>query len=307
MILSVISGRVTASIRYSKVSNIHPIKESVVDKILKKNGFRVISDVKLKKGNYEMKRRYRSIDGRINIDFFHGFKGSYKGSPTLLLTIHDPFTDLLIYFDQVFKYHQIYPKLSRIEIAFDFYTDNTFEVYNFLQSHLFLKYQKTNSFKKKTTLYTNNVRKSIKGIRLYPKPKKGKKEFVRLELQLKRSKIRELKLELPLTTINQLDLSKFFEFRYLDKDRLLSHFIWWARERIKKMNENGRRFKNGDLYIRQLESLTRCYGEQKSFMKIVEVLKSGRFCVVPNFSRFLVPFKEFNEYFNRIWVKQGVL
>jgi hypothetical protein len=288
------------------LSNIHPKEQSLVERILIENGFRVISDLKIEKVNYDMKRRY-SFDNEIFVDLLHGFKGKYRGRPTLLLTIHDPFHDLLVLFDQAFKYHEIYPKLSKIELALDFYTDNTFEVFNFLINHLLLKYQKSNSGMKKTTFYTNNIRKSVKGIRVYPKPKKGKKEFVRMELVLSRQKIYELGLELPLTTISQLDLSKFFEFRYLDKDRLSAYLIWWARDRIKKLNEN-KRFKNyGDIYIRQLESITRCYNGQESFMKIVEALRSGKFCVVPNFSRFLVPLKEFNDYFNKIWIEQGVL
>jgi hypothetical protein len=162
----------------------------------------------------------------------------------------------------------------------------------YFERHLFLKYQKSPSGYKKDSFYTNNLRKSVKGVRLYPRPKySNHKKYVRLELELHRAKIKQMGIEFP-PAPDQLDrdFRNHFEFRKWDAPKLYRYMINQNRRKI--ADANFRRPNSGQLGLRVIESWLRTVCNMP-IMKAVEHLKSKEHCV-PNYSRFLVPMNEWN-------------
>jgi hypothetical protein len=122
----------------------------------------------------------------------------------------------------------------KMELAFDFFVKgiSTDEFKDIIRKHLCLTYQRSKSFNYKTTFYTNNVRKSSKGIRLYPKKISGK-PAVRLELEIHRSKIRDLNIPFPVTDKSlRIDYSQMFCFKKLDTEKLMNYELKKARHDI---------------------------------------------------------------------------
>jgi hypothetical protein len=263
----------------------------IVDKILINNGFVSFNDKYLKKGKYEKMRLYRSIDDRVNINVIYDLKHKFLNMPNQLVTIHDPFRDLLDLLDVLFKRHGIESKMSKIEISFDFFTDKVYDLYEIIQSSLYLKYQKSNSFNVKTTYYTNNIRKSAKGMRQYVKSA-GREKWVRVELVLARRKIKELEIEFPLTSFSDLDIFHFFEFKNLSMEKILKYLIWKNRGKINTIGDRSKKWEN--LLDRQIESwVNGCLCYPDSLMGKIEILKSKE-KGIENFHRFLGPNERLN-------------
>jgi hypothetical protein len=183
-----------------------------------------------------------------------------------------------------------------MEIPLDFFTGDILGLENFIRNHLFLKYQKSKSFFFKTTFYTNNIRKSVKGARVYEKTGDGNR-FLRLEFVLAERKLQDLGLEFPLKKLFPFDFRKFFDFRILNEDHLRDYLVWKERDKIAEINSRRPGF--GGIINRHIESrISSKFGYEDSLMGKVEILKSEYFGIL-NYSRFLEPYKEFNLYFNQ--------
>jgi hypothetical protein len=285
------------------LSTIDPDEKQSIDDLLVQNGFRAISDQKMTRGNFAMKRTYESKSDDAKVEILHSPKSSFRGRPTLILTIHDPHESLLELFHSFFRSRDIHPKVSQMELAFDFFTSTVRDLWNlkdFLESHLFLKYQRTNSFWYKTTYYLNKGRRSSKGQKIYVKQLENTGEqFVRVELTLRRRSISSLELEFP-PAVEAIPLSRFFEFRRFNEEHLRDHLIWRRRDLIAQIEQ--RRPGYGSLLVSQTHSWVNCisqteHGDLKPLMEINQALKSAK-DYLPNYSRFLKPFEQFNREFS---------
>lgn len=228
---------ISKSIDVITLSHIHPKYENIIHSFLEDNGFFVFSVKKLLKGYFQMKRKYKHKQDIASVEILYDLKDSFRGFPTLLLTIHDLSKELLSLLDGFFRDHGLLPKVSKIELTMDLFAEDIWGLFEFLQSNLHLKYGRTVLGEKYfTTIYLNNIRGSLsKGMEVYLRPKKGPKKYVRMEITLKRQLIKHLGLELTLKNIDSLNLQRFFDFRLLDEKSLLRHLIWKSRFQIGKM------------------------------------------------------------------------
>jgi hypothetical protein len=275
-------------------------KFSMLDNAMKEH-LKVQQDYPLSKGNFRRKRVYENHTGTV--DLFHQPVTGIKYMPyQFLMYLHQPNTEMITLIDRIFKSLGISPLISKIELAWDFYTSTTPGAYvlkEYFERHLFLKYQKSPSWrfkdeedKDEDTFYTNDLRKSVKGLRLYLKPEfSNHKDYVRLELELHRAKIKQMHIDFPLTP-DQLDrdFRNHFEFRKWDAPKLYRYMINQNRRQI--ANANFRSPKSGQLGLRVIESWLRTVCNMP-MMKAVEHLKSKAHCV-PNYYRFFVPMDELN-------------
>jgi hypothetical protein len=298
-----------------RVSSIHPSFLNKLSTLLQENGFRKKSDLKLKKGKYQKKRTF--TNGTIEVGIFYNPANSSIGwSPPIFIEIQDPTQEILDWFDWQFSNLRIFPKVSQVEMAFDFYTGDPGYLQIILDRHLFLRYQRRPSFRWKTTFYAGDCRKSSKGSRTYVK-KINEKNIARLELVLNRRVIKQLKIELPLRNINKIDYGKFFTFKVLIIDRIIRSLIRESKEAIMSLDkEDGM---SGQLLAQQIVSWVRSLlieypykkkilenikekdlilpGEEK-LMEQVEFLKS-KDRGIRNYSRFLRELPGLNERFRK--------
>jgi len=260
-------------------------------------GFKSVSNEKLDKGNHGMKWTFKHpVDG-VTVEVIYASKASFF--PPIMIKIHDPNKEFLDLLHSFFKFHNVSHKLSKLELTFDFITDEIYKLKEFLKSHLFMKQQRSESGSCKTTFYANNLRRSVRGMRVYPKLEKC---CVRMELVMNGPLLRRLNITFPLDSIDQLDLRRFFTFMLLDQEHLRKYLIRCNRKQISESESDQRMPGMGrDLIMCLISSWIRSaveddYGEA-SMMKQVEILKSER--GVPNYSRFLLPHEELQREFEK--------
>ena len=266
------------------------IDKNIISNILIVFEFRSVSNKKLDEGSYRFKQSFMNSDN-IVIELFYHPKKQYL--PLMQMKIHDPNRELLELLHAIFRYHSIYFNLSDVEVTFDFYTDDVVKLREYLKQHLFLRYQRSNSFPYKTTFYTNNIRKGSKGMRVYSRQGWN---HARMELVMKSQLLKRLNLTLPLHSIDSLDLSRFFQFMMLDRDKLQRFLIRCNRKQIIEADQRRPGF--GNLLRQQINSYVNRVtsddrGDDESLMKKVENLRSKKFGI-PNHSRFFKPLDEFN-------------
>jgi len=257
-----------------------------------KQWYRIKSDVRLKKGNFKRKRTYINIFGTISLLYqSKPFNNEYY-RPTFLFELHQPDIQMMDQLHSIFIELGISPIVKKIELAWDFYVGYVAGFQEFIEHYLFLKYQRNPSKKRDNTYYTNDLRSSSKGIRVYPRPKDSeRKEYVRLELEIHRRKIKDLRITFPIQAHHlDLDYRNFFEFIRLDTEKLYNYMVkkYW-----KQMGDvNRRRPGFGQLVLRNIESWISCI-TYEPMMEAVEKLKSKDYGI-PGFYRFLVPIVELN-------------
>ena len=280
-------------------------KDFIRYKILEPNGFKSKRNIMLEEEKYAMIRKFVSLDDQVIVEIFYGSKELFY--PPLQLKIHDPNKEFLNLLDSFFIYHNIHPKLSYLELTFDFYTKEAIKLMKLLETHLFMKQQRSESWRCETTFYTNDLRNSVRGMRVYYH--KLDLNCVRMELTLKSQLLKRQNLTFPLSSVDSLDLSQFFQFMKLDKAWIEKHLIWRNRKQISELEKRKRKYSS--LIERMIESelwgLTiEDDGRDASLMKKKERLKSEDFSL-PNYSRFFVPFDELNTEFNRQVSSQSFL
>ena len=260
---------------------------------LEANRFKAVSDYKLKKGNYSMKRTYKSDTDIASVEIMHSVSKPFPRFPSLLIKIHDPNEELLSLLDSFFKYHRIEVKVSVIEMTFDFFTDDRIRLFEFLKSHLFHKNRRIGAKRQYYNTFYTSDRKSAKGMKVYLH--RFDKKIVRLELTLKRSIIRSHGLGFPLSNVDSVDLSKFFSFKYFNKEKIKNYLYWINRSQIENVEEMEE--SHVDIVKAQLNSwLYYTIERNESLLENLDVMKSKKI-FASNYSRFLEPLDWFNSDF----------
>lgn len=287
---------VTKSIDYLTLSCIHPKHEKLIDNFLKANCFHVLSDLKLEKGNFNKIRTYKCGSDEARVEIFHWMKQEYIGPRMLLMRVHDPKKELTALLQAFFQYHGVGRLLSKVELTFDFETERRADLYEFLRATLYEKHNKSGTGKEyQTTFYTGKKDR----VRVYFKTK-GNGKFVRLELILHRRDIRRLGLDFPLSNIDDLDLSSFFQFSRIDKEALTNYIINKHRRKLQELERQGRQA-SMELLRRTIEERVRAtVGVEETLMgKLISLKKCGG--MEKQYSRFRKELQPFNrDFFKRI-------
>ena len=171
-------------------------------------------------------------------------------------------------------------------MAWDFYVKGipAYEFKEAIQKYLCLRYSRNEPRSYETTFYTNDIRKSTKGIRLYPDKITGGYP-VRLELEMHSKKIKDLKIPFPITDKSlDLDYSKMFCFKRLDLNKLMNAEVKKNRKDIARADI--RRPKMGQLILRSIEAYVN-HIDSNSLMESLDKLKDKDHGV-NNHARFLV-------------------
>jgi hypothetical protein len=265
---------------------------TLIDKEMR-NHFKVCSGYRLPAGKFERKIIYGNDHGTIDLFYKPKAKNAYMRYRFLFL-LHQPNREMMAQLDYIFRRLGIYPLVSKIELAWDFYGVSVWCLMEFLRRHLFLKYQRSPAKRFKNTYYTNDIRRSVKGVRLYPRPIDSEyKDVVRLELEIHRPKIRELRIAFPIRAVDldlDLDFSKFFEFRKMDWKKFIAYIVKKNWKQIGMLNY--KRPGCGDLVLRQIESSCTTWADMP-LMSTVEDLRTKPYGI-QNFSRFFVPMGNLN-------------
>lgn len=292
-------------IDFVSISSIPSFYKPTIATILYANGFKLTNQPKLKEGKFERKLEFK--DGQIKIDIFYGMRLSEFIKPTIYIKIHDPNLNILELFQMMFANLMIPHKLMEIELTFDFYTDDVFGLQDFINKHLFLRYQNQrlpsykyeDSLDEGETFYTTG-RKAAKRTRTYTKLIDGK-IVLRLELILSKVIIKRIGLKLPLESIDTLDITKYITFMYVDTKKLVKYLKKSEKEEIK--SAYSKRWLSGRLYEKHIETWVKSMVDWE-LMRQVEQLKkkdeeTGFLKGVPNFSRFLIDYQELIQKFRK--------
>jgi hypothetical protein len=266
-----------------------------------KNHFKVCSGYRLPAGKFERKIIYENDHGTIDLLYKPTVKDAYMKYHFLFI-LHQPTSEIMSQLDYIFRRSGIYPLVSKIELAWDFSCVSVWDLLEFLRRHLFLKYQRSPAKRFKNTYYTNDLRRSVKGVRLYPRPIDSEdKDVVRLELEIHRPKIQDLKIPFPIRAGDlDLDFRKFFEFRKIDWKKFIAYIVKKNWKHIGRINSN--RPGCGDLILRQIESSCATWADMP-LMSAVEDLKIKPYGI-QNISRFFVPMDDLNNLIEESAVKQ---
>jgi hypothetical protein len=181
---------VKTTIDLIKLSNIYyPSFLRIHDELIA-NGYTRKYNYRLDEGKHTRISRY--IKDKSIIDFLHKHRCQDEYGCDDILILHSPDAEVMETVDTILSDLIIDPKLMKMELAWDFYVKGipAFEFKEYLEKHLCLKYSRSKPFRIKSTFYTNNVRKSSKGVRVYP-DKITQSYPVRVELEIHRSKIRD--------------------------------------------------------------------------------------------------------------------
>jgi hypothetical protein len=218
-----------------------------------------------------------------------------------LFIIHDPTPAVIDIFISVFKAldkNGIDPKVSLLELAWDFYSDifeHLLHLKESIDRHTFLRYQRQNSydFENDGTFYSTNVRRAVKGTRSYLGPKKGKKEYVRFEVELHRRKIRDLDITFPIRSHHlDIEFSKIFEFRWFDVEKYRKRTFKWHRVQLslKKKDQTRRSKMSYGIIVNLIEKRLNWITETP-LMEVIDYLKARK---IKDYHHFLYPMENEN-------------
>ena len=308
---------------YNILKHIHLIKYSsneeddkeLISKSIEVIGYKRVSKLKLYKGYYSFKDTYKHHDDIAVIDIFYDPNIDDLGRrAALLVAVHDPTEELINFLSSSCVYNNINLKVSKIELTYDFFNLSGHErigLFDFLKSHLVLKSSRLKpSEQYLTTFYANQLKRSAKGLKVYLRKDHNNKRLVRLELTFKRQILKKLKITPSLKTIDSVNPFDYFLFMSVDENKLIEHLKWKSRKTHKSDNSKNK-FMRDELIERHVENYV--YGfllepfeeikvkglKQKfhtsSLMRKIVQLKSESGIV--NYSRFLVPNKDFTQIF----------
>jgi hypothetical protein len=294
---------IKTSIDLVRLSNIGYYCFTRIDKQLKDNGYKVTKDHALRKGMYSRRRKYEKNTSKIDYLYKHRYQDIHNTNDVIIL--HSPDTEVMELVDDIFWKTYDTPMVAKIELAFDFYVKGIPALYfkEAIQKYLCLRNQRSKSFNYKTTFYTNNVRKSSKGIRLYPKIIDGK-DAVRLELEIHRSKIRDLNIPFPVTDKSlEIDFTKMFCFKKIDTEKFIKAEVKKNRHAIAMadIESNGK--------DKMLLTMIKSYVDAvdcNSLMEGLEILRSKDHGV-DGYGRFLVPMEKETALINEVADRQGFI
>ena len=156
----------------------------------------------------------------------------------ITIKIFYPSKEILDFWVDYFLSVKTMPNISFLELTFDCYTDKTKALFDFLNSHLVMRYNSSepNIYEKgdEVTHYQTKKPKT-KGMRSYIKTTMQPSP-VRVELFVNRDFIRNL--EINLETLEQdlmkIDYSKYFEFRVFLEEAYIKRQEYWMEKKFKE-------------------------------------------------------------------------
>jgi len=203
---------------------------------LEELGFDCLTDSRLESGIYGRHRFYRRASEQIEILY-----GADLANDQIKL--HSPTPPLFGLVDGFFRDKVRLPKLSQVEIAFDFYCDQGMipHFHDYLKTIAFLKHRRKPSFcyrnhdDESETYYATDRKKgpSSKSWKIYEKQSEGEpcgRSFIRLEITLDRPFLTANGFDAlsDLPGVWDLDLSKLLEFHRLNYDKLIPYMKKFA-------------------------------------------------------------------------------
>ncbi len=268
-----------------------------------------------KSGELDFRKRVRTYR------FFHGKEISlhyiaYKTTDLkqlVTISMQEPSQSLIDFVGRMLLDLDTTVTISKIEIAWDFYVDNIFYFKELVEKHLWLyhnhqgySYYKTKSHidHLQATYYLSFLRNSVKGVRVYLRPKDSPiKKYVRVELELHRKIIRELGIQFRLTA-DQLskEFTRFLRFCEIDFVKLKEAYLW--RLGLSRLKGNDKScIRTRDLLRQQVGSELNYiqWGCSNLVQQMEEVKKLG----LSNPIRFMKPIDELNWIFNDLPLEQG--
>ncbi len=243
----------------------------------------------------------------------------------LFITLDEPDGIMMEAVNKIFLSFNIVPFVSKIEIAWDFYTGNVLLLQEWMEKHLWLSYNRKGVLRYKNTFYVSDLRNSVKGIRIYPRPKNADHyTYLRLELELHRSVIKKLGIQFPIFAEQfPSDFAKYFRFHHLAFGRLTKAYLRKNRldkPRIKRNVSHpargGAEFLLQQQYAGEIRSIKHLHSrtvERKGkylFVKyhpssLVEQMEKVKGLGLSNPSRFMEPFAELNHIISNLPHEQG--
>jgi len=302
--IQVTIDRIVLTCTYSSLENI--------DTLLKTKG-KLAKDqwTKDKNGtiNYFKRIRTYSIHNKQVSILYYKDKYCNENKPQGLTIITDePDGIIMEELDNIFYKLNTTPKVSKVEIAWDFYTEQALLLKLWIKDHLWVRYNRKGSGKYKNTDYYSNPRESTKGLRCYPRPKnESPPTHLRLELELHRSILYKSGITFPITPEQlSIDFTKYFQFHDIDYAKLKNTYL--RMYGAYKCGVNLRathpaRRHASQIYQQQIGSNIDSIHRQESFLieKMEKVKKLG----VKNHTRFLKPIDEINWIINNLAHEQG--
>ena len=160
--------------------------------------YKVHDDHWLSEGNFSRKKVFLNSEGVIDLLYrSKRFDGKFY-KPMFLFYLHQPGRAVMYQLDAVFIKLRLFPLVKKVELAWDFYVNNVWGFQEIIEQHLFFKHQRNPARKFKNTFYTNDLRTSVKGVRVYPRPKElDYRDCFRVELEIHRPKVNKLGIEFP--------------------------------------------------------------------------------------------------------------
>lgn len=281
-----------------------------IDNLLKVKG-KILNDTGItnKDGSLSHVERIRTylLQGkRISIlyDTYHS-----SNEPQMLRIILDePDGIMMEAVNGIFNTLKIVPFVSKIEIAWDFYTNQVLQLKDWMEGHLWLCHNRKGFSWCEKTSYISDLRQSVKGIRIYPRPKDAiHRTHLRLELELHRAIIKRLGIQLPITS-EQLpsDFAKFFRFCQIDFEKLEKAHLranGLHRGEIKRNASHRARYWTGDLLRQQFSSDVRSI--RVEYSSLVEKMERVKGLGLSNPTRFMDSLDEISLIINKLAQDQG--
>lgn len=199
------------SIDFVVLNNVAPEHLDALFTFLNGNGFKTKYDslVPAKGWSFE-RRRCFSVGKGTEVHVFYQPTSPYF--KTLWIQVMRPTRGLLILLDEFFDGLGISPRIRKLELSFDFHTQDPGLMKEFIVAHLYLRHQRSKSKVFKGSFYANDLRGSANGLRCYLKTRNSEKPFTRFELHLAKGPVRQLGLKWLLNGLEHLDIKKYFGF-----------------------------------------------------------------------------------------------
>lgn len=285
--------------------------EKIIFRIIESIGYKRVKKLILPKGKYTFKDTYKHHEDIASVEIIYQLKPEEEKDdiPSFLISVHDPTQELIDLLSSSCIYNKINLKVSKIELTYDFCDlsgKDRIVLFDFLKSHLVLKSSRSlPSERYLTTFYANQLKRSSKGLKVYLRKDCFNRRLVRLELTLKRQLVKKLNINPSLKTIDSVNPSEYFLFMNLDENKLINYLKRKSR-RAHKSDNSRNKFMRDELIERHIENYV--YGfllEPFSLMGKIVKLKSESGII--NYSRFLVPHKDFTQMFIKKTGHQGFL
>lgn len=223
------------------------------------------------------------------------------------VVIDNPDTALIDFLSNTFNELNVTYNLCKIEFAWDFYTPHAFRLKEWMAQHLWLYRNRKSAFTYKNTSYLGNPRKSVKAVRMYPRPKDSHpKEYLRVELEIHRPFLLRSDIYFPFTAKQlSLEFSKIIRFCEIDWEKVIRAYVKFHKADRDKINFNAthpiRRHPTRLLRAHLTSDIT----DIRRLDNLVVQMKAIKKLGLSNPSRFLKPMKGWDWIFNELPREQG--